>query len=75
LPGALEKVGFALGASLLILALWRAAILLSNLVPSIFESSFQPWIMPIGISLTAASLLGVLGFTAKRPLARLLATL
>jgi hypothetical protein len=75
LPGALDKVGFALGASLLILVLLRVAIMFLNLVPSIFETSFQPWIMPVGISLTAASLLGVLGFTAKRPLARLLATL
>jgi anti-sigma factor RsiW len=75
LPAALDKIGFTLGAGLLVLILGRAALKFSNLATTFSAAFTQPWIMPAAIALSVTTLLAVLGFTARRPLTRFFASL
>jgi anti-sigma factor RsiW len=75
LPGALDKVGFTLGAGVLILILWRLLIRFSDLLLRISDISLEPRTTLVGAGLTAVVLLAALSFAAKRPLTRMLAKL
>lgn len=75
LPAALDKIGFAFAAGLLVLLLVRATLKFSNLSTTIAAAFAQPWTIPMAIALTVTTLLAVLTFTARRPLSRVLASL
>jgi hypothetical protein len=75
LPGALDKLGLTFAAGIVILLLYRVAIILSNLATRMSDSILPLWVLPGAIGVTALTLVAVLYFAAKRPLARLLSTL
>jgi hypothetical protein len=75
LPGALDNLGFTFAAGIVILLLYRVAIILSNLAARMSDTILPQWVLRGAIGVTAVTLVAVLYFAAKRPLSRLLSTL
>jgi anti-sigma factor RsiW len=75
LPGALDAVGLTFAAAVACSFVAWLTMRLMRLAPPPAYLLTQQWVLPFGLGLTALVLLGALGVSAKRPLARLLANL